>query len=148
MLFLFQGCIGLNINDQLTISNLKAMKKDNPLKDKSYAFAVRIVKMYKYLCDKKHEYVLSKQVLRSGTSIGANIVEANGAISKDDFSAKMSIAYKEALETKYWLDLLKDSGYLESKGYDELYQEADEISRMLFAVLKSTGRVRSISKDQ
>ena len=124
------------------------MKKDNPLKDKSYAVAVRIVKMYKYLCDKKHEYVLSKQVLRSGTSIGANIVEANGAISKDDFSAKMSIAYKEALETKYWLDLLKDSGYLESKGYDELYQEADEISRMLFAVLKSTGRVRSISKDQ
>ena len=124
------------------------MKKDNPLKDKSYAFAVRIVKMYKYLCDKKHEYVLSKQVLRSGTSIGANIVEANGAISKDDFSAKMSIAYKEALETKYWLDLLKDSGYLESKGYDELYQESDEISRMLFAVLKSTGRVRSISKDQ
>ena len=124
------------------------MKKDNPLKDKSYAFAVRIVKMYKYLCDKKHEYVLSKQVLRSGTSIGANIVEANGAISKDDFSAKMSIAYKEALETKYWLDLLKDSGYLESKGYDELYQEADEISRMLFAVLESTGRVRSISKDQ
>ena len=124
------------------------MKKDNPLKDKSYAFAVRIVKMYKYLCDKKHEYVLSKQVLRSGTSIGANIVEVNGAISKDDFSAKMSIAYKEALETKYWLDLLKDSGYLESKGYDELYQEADEISRMLFAVLKSTGRVRSISKDQ
>jgi four helix bundle protein len=148
MLFLFQGCTGLNINDQLTINNLKAMKKDNPLKDKSYAFAVRIVKMYKYLCDKKHEYVLSKQVLRSGTSIGANIVEANGAISKDDFSAKMSIAYKEALETKYWLDLLKDSGYLESKGYDELYQEADEISRMLFAVLKSTGRVRSISKDQ
>ena len=124
------------------------MKKDNPLKDKSYAFAVRIVKMYKYLCDKKHEYVLSKQVLRSGTSIGANIVEANGAISKDDFSAKMSIAYKEALETKYWLDLLKDSGFLESKGYDELYQEADEISRMLFAVLKSTGRVISISKDQ
>ena len=124
------------------------MEKDNPLKDKSYAFAVRIVYMYKYLCDKKHEYVLSKQVLRSGTSIGANIVEANGAISKDDFSAKMSIAYKEALETKYWLDLLKDSGFLESKGYDELYQEADEISRMLFAVLKSTGRVRSISKDQ
>ena len=124
------------------------MKKDNPLKDKSYAFAFRIVYMYKYLCDKKHEYVLSKQVLRSGTSIGANIVEANGAISKDDFSAKMSIAYKEALETKYWLDLLKDSGFLESKGYDELYQEADEISRMLFAVLKSTGRVRSISKDQ
>ena len=81
------------------------MKKDNPLKDKSYAFAVRIVKMYKYLCDKKHEYVLSKQVLRSGTSIGANIVEANGTISKDDFSANMSIAYKEVLETKYWLDL-------------------------------------------
>ncbi len=81
------------------------MKKDNPLKDKSYAFAVRIVNMYKYLCDKKHEYVLSKQVLRFGTSIGANIVEANDAISKDDFSANMSIEYKEVLETKFWLDL-------------------------------------------
>ena len=64
------------------------------------------------------------------------------------FLLRCRFAYKEALETKYWLDLLKDSGYLESKGYDELYQEADEISRMLFAVLKSTGRVRSISKDQ
>ena len=74
MLFLFLGCFGLNINNQISINNLqfaicnlKAMKKDNPLKDKSYAFAVRIVKMYKYLCDKKHEYVLSKQVLHSGT---------------------------------------------------------------------------------
>ena len=112
------------------------MIKDNPLKDRYYAFSVRIVKMYKYLCDKKREYVLNKQVLRSGTSIGANIVEANGGISKDDFFAKMSISYKEALETKYWLDLLKDSGFLESKGYDELYQEAVETSRMLFAVLK------------
>ena len=75
--------------------------KDNPLKDKSYAFALRVVKLYQYLTKTQKEYVLSKQVLRSGTSVGANIVEANGAISKADFSAKMSIAYKEILETKF-----------------------------------------------
>lgn len=86
-------------------------------------------------------------MLCSGTSIGANIVEASGVISKDEISAKMSIAYKEMLEEKYWLDLLKDGGFLESKSYNELYQEVDEISRMLFAVLKSTRRVRGVNND-
>jgi four helix bundle protein len=119
--------------------------KDNPLKDKSYAFALRIVKLSRYLTDAKKEYVLSKQILRSGTSVGANVAEANGAISKSDFSAKISIAYKEILETKYWLELLKDSGYIEEKCFDELFSEADEIAKMLFSVLKSTGRV---NKDQ
>ena len=115
--------------------------KDNPLKDKSYAFALRVVKLYQYLTKTQKEYVLSKQVLRSGTSVGANIVEANGAISKADFSAKMSIAYKEILETKYWLELLRDSGYIESSWFDELFVDADELAKMLFSVLKSTGRV-------
>jgi four helix bundle protein len=82
--------------------------------DKAYKFAIRIVKGYKYLCETKQEYVLSKQLLRSGTSIGANIAEANGAISQADFRAKMSIAYKECLETKYWLSLLKDTNYIGS----------------------------------
>jgi four helix bundle protein len=115
--------------------------KDNPLKDKSYAFALRVVKLYQYLTKTQKEYVLSKQVLRSGTSVGANIVEANGAISKADFSAKMSIAYKEILETKFWLELLRDSGYIESSWFDELFVDADELAKMLFSVLKSTGRV-------
>ena len=116
-------------------------EQDNRLTDKSYAFAVRVVRLYRYLCDEKREYVLSKQVLRSGTSIGANVAEANGAISNSDFSAKMSIAYKEALETRYWLDLLKDTEYLEARGYGELVTEVDGLAAMLFSVLKSCGRV-------
>ena len=87
-------------------------KKPNPLADKSYVFALKIVEVYKTLISTKKEYVLSKQLLRSGTSIGANIAEANGAISKADFSAKISIAYKESLETKYWLNLLRDADYI------------------------------------
>ena len=89
------------------------MNKDNPLLGKSYDFALQIIKLYKKLNKEKREYVLSKQLLRSGTSIGANISEANGAISKADFSAKISVSYKESLETKYWLSLLKDSDYLD-----------------------------------
>lgn len=89
--------------------------------DKAYKFAIRIVKGYKYLCENKQEYVLSKQLLRSGTSIGANIAEANGAISKADFRAKMSIAYKECLETKYWLSLLKDTNYIEERAFQSKY---------------------------
>ena len=87
---------------------------------KAYQFAIRIVKAYKYLTEEKKEYVLSKQLLRSGTSIGANIAEANGAISKADFSAKISIAYKETLESKYWLSLLKDTDYIEEKVFESI----------------------------
>ncbi|WP_310586780.1 four helix bundle protein [Runella salmonicolor] len=82
--------------------------------------------------------MLSKQLLRSGTSIGANIAEANGAISKSDFSAKMSIAYKECLETKYWLSLLKDTGYIEQKAFESIYNDADELAKILFSILKTT----------
>ena len=82
-----------------------------------------------------------KQLLRSGTSIGANISEAKGAISDADFSAKISIAYKECLETKYWLSLLKDTSYLNDKEFESLHKDADELGKMLFATLKTTGRV-------
>jgi len=77
-------------------------------------------------------------LLRSGTSIGANIAEANGAISKADFSAKMSIAYKECLETKYWLSLLKDTDYMDSKAFVSIYEDADEIGKLLFSIIKTT----------
>ena len=92
--------------------------------DKAYQFAIRIVNAYKHLCDDKNEFILSKQLLRSGTSIGANIAEAQGAISKADFKAKMSIAYKEYLETKYWLSLLKDTGYISQKAFDSIHNDA------------------------
>jgi four helix bundle protein len=83
--------------------------------EKAYKFAISIVNAYKYLTQDKKEFILSKQLIRSGTSIGANIAEANGGISPADFSAKISIAYKECLKTKYWLSLLKDTEYFEEK---------------------------------
>ena len=113
------------------------------IKNKSYAFALRIVKAYKFLSGEKKEFVLSKQLLRSGTSIGANVTEAIGGISKPDFSAKISIAYKEALETEYWLQLLKDSEYLDEKVFNSLMEDCVELSKILFSILKTTGRIRN-----
>ena len=112
--------------------------KNNVTYDKAYNFAIRVVKPYKYLVEEKREFVLSKQLLKSGTSIGANVAEANGAISPADFSAKISIAYKECLEAKYWLSLLKDTGYIDIKSFDSIYQDADEIGKILFSILKKT----------
>ena len=119
------------------------MQSDNNLYNKAYAFAMRTVKAYQYLVDNKKEYTLSKQFLRSGTSIGANISEANGAISTPDFSSKISIAYKESLETKYWLSLLKDTNYLDYKIYESMHKEVDELSEIMFSILKTTKRVNS-----
>ena len=111
---------------------------DSIVYQKAYPFAIRIVKLHKWLCDEKKEYTLSKQVLRSGTSIGANIAEAKGGISRADFRAKMSIAYKETLETKYWLSLLKDTEYIPEKSFNSLHSDCDEIARMLWSILQST----------
>ncbi|MCH2034499.1 MAG: four helix bundle protein [Tenacibaculum sp.] len=106
--------------------------KKNPLQNKSYDFALSIVRLSKNLMIVNKEFILSKQLLRSGTSIGANVVEANGAISKADFSSKISIAYKECLETKYWLSLLKDSEDVELKEFTNLFKRADELGKILF----------------
>ena len=106
--------------------------------DKSYAFALRIVETYKILVNREKEFILSKQLLRSGTSIGANVAEANGAISSADFSAKISISYKEAIETKYWLRLLMDANYLKEPEYEALNNDIEEICKILFAILKKT----------
>jgi len=110
----------------------------NNLYDKSYAFAIRVVKGYQFLSREKREFIISKQLLRSGTSIGANVAEANGAISKSDFSFKISIAYKETLETKYWLKLLSDTGFINSKIFGSMHVDADELCRILFSILKTT----------
>jgi four helix bundle protein len=112
--------------------------KDNLVHAKSYAFAVRIVRLYQLLAQKKKEFVLSKQLLRSGTSIGANVEEAIGAQSKPDFFSKMSIAYKEARETSYWLRLLKDTGYLTQLEFDSIHAEADELCRIIASIQRTT----------
>jgi len=111
---------------------------DNNLYKKSYAFAIRVVKSYQFLSDEKREFILSKQMLRSGTSIGANIAEANGAISKADFSAKLSISYKECLETKYWLSLLKDTDFIDQQLFQSMYDDADELAKILYTILSKT----------
>jgi four helix bundle protein len=113
------------------------MIKNSLVYEKAYAFAIRIVNAYKFL-DEKQEFILSKQLLRSGTSVRANVAEANGAISDVGFSAKTSIAYKEIQETKYWLSLLKDTGYIPSNFNEDIFTDADEISKMLFSILKTS----------
>jgi len=110
--------------------------ENNPLKEKSFEFSLKIIKVYKYLLKKK-EFILSKQLLKSGTSIGANIVEANDAISKKEFRAKMSIALKEARETKYWLDLLVESEFLSEKQVINVENLLNEIISMLVRVVKN-----------
>ncbi|PYT01939.1 MAG: four helix bundle protein [Acidobacteria bacterium] len=118
------------------------MKKSNVLKDKSYLFALRVVKMSRHLVAELKEYVLSKQVLRSGTSIGANIEEAFQGESKMDFIHKLSIANKEAFETHYWIRILRDTGLLTKSQSDSLLAECDELQRMLVAAIK-TAKSRS-----
>ncbi len=112
--------------------------KDEAVQIKSKEFALRIVKLYQYLSNEKKEYVLSKQVLRSGTSIGANVAEAEYGISRNDFLAKMYIALKECAETKYWLDLLHASNYLEDAAYQSISADCGELLRMLSSITKTT----------
>ena len=113
------------------------MKKNNVVQIKSYAFAVRIVNLYKYLCDNKKEYTLSKQLLRSGTSIGANIEEAIGGQSKKDFYAKLTISYKEARETHYWIRLLTDTNYLEKTESESLLKDVEELLKIIGSIQKT-----------
>jgi len=111
---------------------------NNILVDKSFKFAVRIVKLYKYLCDEKKEFILSKQLLRSGTSIGANINESQEAQSKNDFISKLSISLKEARESKYWIELLKETDYLTKKEADNILEDLTEILKLLTSIIKTT----------
>jgi len=111
--------------------------KENVLQNKSYDFALRIIKTYQYLCIEKKEFVLSKQILRARTSIGANVEEAIGEHSERDFIAKLSISYKEARETHYWIRLLKDSGYFSGKEIDSLLNECEELLKIIGSIQKT-----------
>lgn len=111
--------------------------KESILKEKSYQFALRVIKLYKYIIADKKEYVLSKQILRSGTSIGANVEEANQAQSKADFVHKLSISQKEAFETDYWLRLLRDSEYLTEAQANSLLSDCRELQKLLTTSIKT-----------
>ena len=112
------------------------MKSGNIIVIKSKAFALETIKLYQHLTTEKHEFVLSKQLLRSGTSIGANVKEAIRGESKLDFYHKMAIALKEASETEYWLELLHESGYISDVHFSAVYGECQEIIRILMAICK------------
>ena len=107
--------------------------KESILRDKSKVFAIRIIKLYKFLTEDKKEFVMSKQLLRSGTSIGANFAEAIYGVSEADFLNKLSIAQKEASETIYWLDLLHETAFITQNQFDSLHTDADELLRLLAA---------------
>ena len=111
---------------------------DNVIESKSFSFAVRIVKLCRHLQSDNKEFVLSKQLLRSGTSIGANVAESQQAQSRADFISKLSIALKEAVETNYWLRLLYATDYLSSTEYSSVIADCKELEKLLTAILKTT----------
>jgi len=114
------------------------MEKENKILNMSMAFAIRIVRLYQYLCNEKHEYVLSKQILRSGTSIGANARESVNAQSKLDFINKINIALKESNETEYWLELLHATDYIDDNQFASIIEDNNNITGTLINIIKST----------
>ena len=118
--------------------------KENVIQNKSYMFAIRIVRLYQFLVKEKKEYVLSKQLLKSGTSIGANIEEAIGAQSKNDFISKIGISYKEARETRFWIRVLKDTDYLTDSQAASMLHDIDEILKIITRIQK-TAKSQNIS---
>lgn len=113
------------------------VKKDNVILNKTKSFALRIIKLYNYLKNEQNEFVLSKQILRSGTSIGANVREGNRGQTKPDFYSKLNIALKEAAETEYWLELLHESGYLTTDQFESINKDCSEIIALLVAITKT-----------
>ena len=120
--------------------------RENIVKDKSFAFALRVVKLAKYLQDEKREFVLSKQVLRSGTAIGALVREAEHAESRADFAHKMNIALKEANETLYWLELLLQSEYIADQSFESIRPDSEELVKLLVSIVKTTKKNENLRK--
>ena len=114
------------------------MKSDNIIKDKSYNFSLKIIKIYQELTKDRKEFIISKQLIRSGTSIGANIEEAIGAQSRKDFISKISISYKETRETLYWLHILTDSDFLNKQQSDTLIYDCEELLKIIGSILKTS----------
>lgn len=112
--------------------------RENVIKNKSFAFALRTVKMYQFLCEQKKEFVISKQLLRSGTSVGALVREAEQAESSVDFIHKMAIALKEANETEYWIELLFQSNYIDETSFNSIKSDLIEILKLFVSIIKTT----------
>ena len=121
--------------------------KDNIIQEKSFAFAIRIVRLYQYLCEEKKEFVLSKQLVRCGTSIGANIEESIGGQSDRDFLSKISISYKEARETRYFLRLLFATDYLEDRQFQSMLSDVEELLKILGAIQITLKKKLDSKKD-
>lgn len=124
---------------------MNLMRKKNILRDKSFSFAVRIIKLYKYLKNKHNEFVLSKQIIRSGTCIGALLRESENAESKKDFIHKLNISLKETDETQYWLELLYETEFITKKMFDSINQDVEELIKLLVASVKTTKENLSVS---
>ena len=114
------------------------IEKESPILKKSYAFALRIVKLYKQLCEDRHEYVLSKEALTNGTAIGAHVKAAQEANSRDGFIHEMGLALQRTSKTEYWLELLRDGGFLEEKAFASIHADWEEFKKMLVSILKSS----------
>lgn len=115
-----------------------ANNEEGLVRSESKKFALRIIKLYQFLCDQKREYILSKQLLRSGTSVGANVREAQQGQSRADFLSKMQIALKEASESEYWLELLHESGYISDVEFKSIYEDCNRLNRILISIIKSS----------
>lgn len=120
------------------------MKEGNVIQEKSYQFALEIVMLYKWLCEERKEFTLSKQLVRSGTSVGANVEEAIGGQSEPDFLHKLSIAYKEARESNYWLRLLRDSNFIPEEKSGALIEKGEEVLRILGSIIKTIKGKRGV----
>lgn len=116
---------------------MEYIEKENIILTKTYDFAIRVVRLYQYLCKEKKEFELSKQLLRSGTSIGANAEESVGGLSKKDFLAKLGVSYRETRETRFWLRLLRDTEYITQKQAESMIDDAEEILRIITAIQKT-----------
>ena len=127
----------------MSIDHCELMKENNQVLIESKTFALRIIKLYQFLKNEKHVYVLSKQVLKSGTSIGANIRESVNAQSRMDFINKLNIALKEANETEYWLELIHESGIIDDKQFDSIYNDCGKISATLIKIIKTTKSIQN-----
>jgi four helix bundle protein len=131
----------IDFNVQITMYNVQIGEENmSVILVKSKSFAIRTILLYKYLRDNKKEFILSKQILKSGTSIGANIREAHHGQSKKDFIAKMNIALKEAAETEYWLELLHETDYIDTKMFDSVYKDCNELNKLLISIIKTSNK--------
>lgn len=129
----------------IVVFNIYIHMKPNIIEEKSYQFAIKIVNLYKKLSKEPKEYVMGRQILKCGTSIGANVAEALGSISKREFVMKIQISYKEAHETKYWLRILHDTNHIDSEMFKSLFADIEEIIRILLAILKSSKKSLKLS---